>query len=149
MREIRHNFIVLVALLTVAGIALAPLARAQSHWRKQASTHRDAQNLQICIDRLYRIIHCQVKPSPLPDNQALWSGPISTSIKPKHLFLQLKKGYCRQNSSPQHGGLLQTLFPNIPNLNLELERFAINIDMPSAFSDLDQSTIHMAYRNCW
>ena len=154
MHKTKHNIVVLVALLTVTGMAAASLAHAGNNWRQVVITHNDTHNPQVCIDNLYRITHCQLTSSPLTNNRddmrLMWHSPLySTSTVPSHLLFSLKKGHCRHKMTHKRPSLLQTLFSGIPDLKLELARFAVNVEVPSNFNEFNQSTIHLGFRNCW
>jgi len=154
MRATKHSLIVLVTLLTVAGMAATSLAQARNIWRKPVITDRDSHNPQVCIDNLYQITHCQLMTRPLINHMAerrlMWNSPVyTTSTVPNHQFFALKKSHCRHKKAHNGPTLLRALFPALPDLKLKLERFAVNVEVSSDFNEIGQSTIRLGYRNCW
>jgi|GEM_PF-3777041 len=143
MGLIRHQLIRLVILLSIAGLTGTSVAQNQNYWQKESNT------VQVCIDDHYRITHCQTMTLPVSDRPL--SVPATSSdpsTSPKHIYSALGKRNCGRKGQ-QYRDLLRSLFPAIPDLQLEINSFTVNVDVPSEIQDFNQSTIHLGYRNCW
>jgi hypothetical protein len=149
MRGIKHSIIVLVTLFTIAGMMVASLAQARSNWRKSTTSQLEMGSPLVCIDKLYRITHCQAMHNPLIEKQMLWQSLMDgANTTPNYFVFALNKSRCRHKQR-QRPNLLQTLFPGIQDLRLELDSFALNVEMPTEINNIGQSIVHLGYRNCW
>ena len=149
MRVIRHRLSVLVTLLTAINMAAASLAQARNDWQYPVVFSNTDNTPPVCIDRLYRVTRCLSTTRPLSDNRTLWQNPVyNNTPSTNHIIFALTKARCRPRYH-RHRSLLRALFPSLPDLQLELERFAVNVEVPSALENISQSTIHLGYRNCW
>lgn len=149
MGVIRHHLIRLVILLSVTGLTDTSVAQNQNYWQKAAKSSSLDNTVQVCIDDHYRITYCQTMTMPVND-RPLWVPATSSdpSSSPQNIYFALGKRNCGRKGQ-QYRGLLHSLFPAIPDLQLEINSFTVNVDVPSEIQDINQSTIHLGYRNCW
>lgn len=148
MQGIRHSLITWITLLTVTSIAVTSLAQARYNGRHPAIHLQVPLSPRICIDHLYRITPCQVINNQRLNNY-LTEWPPATVNSLNQLLFTLKKSRCRQPRRRQRPTLLRALFPSIPDLRLQLDRFAVKVEIPSSLNDFDLSIVHLGYRNCW
>lgn len=148
MSVIRRHHIMLVTLLTVAGFTDTSLAQTQNYLQNPAASGTGDNALRVCIDNQYRITPCQALTAPQNDSPVFI--PVTSSRPPRSTdrnpfsLTKRKCGYSRREYE-----VLRSLFPGIPDFQLKLNRFTLDIDVPREIEDLEQSTINVGYRNCW
>ena len=149
MSVLRRHHIMLVTLLTVAGFTDTSLAQTDNYRHNRAASGTGDNALRVCIDNQYRITPCQALTAPLNDSPVFI--PVTSSRQPgltdRNPFILIKRK-CGHGSRREYE-VLRSLFPGIPDFQLKLNKFSLDIDVPREIEDLEQSTINVGYRNCW
>jgi len=149
MSVIRRHHIVLVTFLTFAGFTDTSLAQTQNYRQNRAASGTGDYALRVCIDNHYRITPCQALTSPLNDSSMLI--PVTSSTPPassSRIYFSLGNRKCGHGRN-EYQEVLRSMFPAIPDFQLKLNRFTLDIDVPREIQDLEKSTINVGYRNCW
>lgn len=140
MTYIKYFILALVTLLTVAVISVAAQA---------GITLRKTIKPVICLDQAYNVKPCR---NELPRQSAHdYFNDVDTNIfQPSITYLSpfVKKDRCNTRRN-KHPTLLRALFPNLPDLYFDLNRFALDIELSSEYNQVELSSIHLDYRNCW
>jgi hypothetical protein len=112
---------------------------------------RDFPLTGVCTANGNRLQPCHREPLTSLEEQHHWQRIMAPSQPETDHFVVRHKaaaGTCHPGRKVKPTRL-QTLFPAIPDLRLRLDQLALAVDVPSTLRDWGDSTVRLAYRNCW